>query len=239
MRVSDRPDGPINGRKRDAASVSRRAMQAFLAVHMERNLVVRLGNDLHRRNLVRHRLPRRGEWGGLKSSLIVAGDERTGKKRLATRAVGSSERLGFCSHESYSHRRLSLKELPMATPPNYREVHDPEAASSLNVLAGIWLILSPFIFQYWGLPAPTWNSIVIGVAVTLIAALRVAEPLRNAGLSWINFLLGVWMIVSPWVLGYSSQVRLVWNAVVVGILVGALAMWSALTVSPRAMRRRA
>lgn len=126
----------------------------------------------------------------------------------------------------------------MATQPDYREANDPVAASTLNILAGIWLILSPFIFRFWNLTTPSWNSIAVGIAVALLASVRAAAPLRNAGLSWINFLLGVWMIVSPWVLDYSGKPRMAWNAVVVGILIGALAMWSALTASPRAMRRR-
>jgi hypothetical protein len=38
-------------------------------------------------------------------------------------------------------------------------------------------------------------------------------------LSGINGLAGIWMIISPWVLGFSSEARATWSAVIVGIIV--------------------
>jgi hypothetical protein len=35
---------------------------------------------------------------------------------------------------------------------------------------------------------------------------------------WVVVILGLWLIVSPWVLGYSGQVNATWNAVIVGII---------------------
>lgn len=36
--------------------------------------------------------------------------------------------------------------------------------------------------------------------------------------------LGVWLILSPWILGFSGEAGATWNAVIVGLLVGLLAL---------------
>nr|WP_281166742.1 SPW repeat protein [Thermus igniterrae] len=41
---------------------------------------------------------------------------------------------------------------------------------------------------------------------------------------WLNVLLGVWLILSPWLLGFSGVGNAMWNALIVGVLVGALAL---------------
>lgn len=38
-------------------------------------------------------------------------------------------------------------------------------------------------------------------------------------LSGINALAGIWMIISPWVLGFSNDAKPTWSAVIVGIIV--------------------
>ena len=40
----------------------------------------------------------------------------------------------------------------------------------------------------------------------------------------VNFLLGLWLILSPWALGYSATEAALWNAIVLGLVIGALAI---------------
>jgi hypothetical protein len=42
--------------------------------------------------------------------------------------------------------------------------------------------------------------------------------------SGLNIILGLWLIIAPWVLDYSSQNNAVWNQVVIGIAVATLAL---------------
>jgi SPW repeat len=55
---------------------------------------------------------------------------------------------------------------------------------------------------------------------------------------WANFALGVWLVVSPWVLDFAGfpTILLMWNSVIFGALIFVVAGW-ALTEEPR--RRRA
>src|SRR5262249_45032923 len=112
-------------------------------------------------------------------------------------------------------------------------------ASIFNVAAGAWLIVSPFVLAYTTLPAAMWDSIIVGIVVLILAWARAARPERNVGLSWLNLLLGLWVIVSPFALTYSAFLRVTWNDLVVGAIVVILAIWSALStpVRSRLMQR--
>jgi hypothetical protein len=113
-------------------------------------------------------------------------------------------------------------------PPTRRE--NASTASILNILCGIWLIISPFILGYYDVTAAIWNSIVLGVVVLILAAARVSNPNGNVGLSWINLLLGIWLIISPFFM-YPSFPTPIWNNVILGILVAIFAIWSAVSTT--------
>ncbi|MBO9680843.1 SPW repeat protein [Paenacidovorax monticola] len=93
----------------------------------------------------------------------------------------------------------------------------------LNALLGAWLALSPWVLGYQDQMTPTANGVVIGLA--LIAAALGAIFMPRAWEEWSEGVLGLWMIVSPWVLGFSMHMDAMRNAVVSGIVVLGLALW--------------
>jgi hypothetical protein len=109
-------------------------------------------------------------------------------------------------------------------------------ASVLNLIAGLWLIISPFWMNFLGAPAAFWNTLLVGVAVGVLSLIRACYPARNVGLSWINLILGVWLIVSPFFLPYNYLEAAVRNDVLTGIVVIVLAFWSAMA-TPSAVGR--
>ena len=100
------------------------------------------------------------------------------------------------------------------------------SASGVNVLLGCWLIASPWIFAYTGNASAFWNSIVAGALVVLLAAGRFSLPRSSLGSSWLNVLLGLWTIVSPWIYGYAANGAAMWDCIAVGIAIALLASWS-------------
>ena len=98
-------------------------------------------------------------------------------------------------------------------------------ASGINILLGIWLIVSPWVFDYSG-RAPVLNSVYVGALVALLAAFRLATLRHSAGLSAINLTLALWTIASPWVCGYSANVGAVGDNLLLGIAIATLACWS-------------
>ncbi len=100
-------------------------------------------------------------------------------------------------------------------------------ASVLNVLAGIWLIISPWVLGFNDLQAAFWNTLLVGIAVLVLAAIRLATT-GTPGLSWINLILGVWLIISPFALAFAAAQTAMGNAIFLGILVGIFSLWAAL-----------
>ncbi len=101
-----------------------------------------------------------------------------------------------------------------------------KTASGINVLAGIWLIISPFVLAFYRNPAATWDEIIVGIIVLILAATRVADPLRTMWASWINLILGIWLIISPFILRFGTAPTPMWNSIILGIIVGVCAIWS-------------
>jgi len=108
-------------------------------------------------------------------------------------------------------------------------------ASILNLIAGLWLVISPFWMNYLGDPAALWNTVLVGVAVGALSLIRACYPAHYVALSWVNLVLGLWLIVSPFLLPYHHFELAVRNDVITGIIVAILAVWSALT-TPGALR---
>lgn len=100
-------------------------------------------------------------------------------------------------------------------------------ASGANLLLGLWLIAAPFVLTYTAANA-RGNDVIFGIIIATIAAVRVFGAYRSAWLSWINVVLGAWLIIAPFVLGYGGHTHPMWNDVIVGILVAAFGVWSAL-----------
>jgi len=112
---------------------------------------------------------------------------------------------------------------------NYTNAGDvARNASWVNVLAGAWLIISPWVVGFGALQAAMLDTLIVGIAVLILALVRVGMPTPAAGASWINFVLGLWLIISPFVLQYSNSVAAAANDVIVGIIVAVFALWSAL-----------
>ena len=87
------------------------------------------------------------------------------------------------------------------------------------------LFISPWALGYaTDVTVAANNAYFLGAAIVLFAAVAVYMP--QVWEEWINMAFGLWMIVSPWVLGFAAHRDVTINAVVVGLLVGALATWA-------------
>ena len=96
-----------------------------------------------------------------------------------------------------------------------------------NLVLGLWLVISPWALSYTMAAVPTWNAIIVGViiAVAAIAAIVAFHTWEE----WVNIALAVWLIASPFALDYASHATVLWNQLIVGVLVGLLALWTVLT----------
>lgn len=132
---------------------------------------------------------------------------------------------------------------PYGTPLAYegRVPLGASAASAVTFLAGVWLVLAPFVLDY--APAGSgigayWNDLVIGVAIAVLAIVRAVAPSNVPWFSIVNVVLGAWLIVAPFVLEYEGANKgvSIGNDLAVGLVVIVMAATSA--VSTYRHRRR-
>ncbi|MEW9552783.1 SPW repeat protein [Nonomuraea sp. NPDC050783] len=93
-----------------------------------------------------------------------------------------------------------------------------QALDGLALLAGLYLAISPWVARFAGLSRLTVSNLVTGLAVAALAVGFAAAYGRTHGLSWVTPVIGVWTIISPWVMyGGAAPSAAVWTNVVVGI----------------------
>ncbi len=96
-------------------------------------------------------------------------------------------------------------------------MHPARGASSVAVLAGLWLFFSPWIYGVHG-NLNAWNSSIMGAVIVIFALIRRSHPAATF-LGWVNSALGVWTFVSPWVYGYVDGTGRFINSLCVGFIV--------------------
>jgi len=106
----------------------------------------------------------------------------------------------------------------------YSEKTVAQWLDSGNLLLGAWLFVSPWTLGFTAEPAAAWNAYVTGgvIAVLAIAALYAFQDWEE----WLNVLVALWLVASPWVLGFSTLTLAMSNAVAVGLLVLVFALWA-------------
>ncbi|HEY6861176.1 MAG TPA: SPW repeat protein [Pseudolabrys sp.] len=104
-----------------------------------------------------------------------------------------------------------------------------------NLFLGVILLASPWIFGFSGGAAST-NAFVSGVfiAVISIAALAAFAVWEE----WLNLIMGLWVLASPWVLGFASGTPMQIH-IVIGLIVAVLAALEIWILYQRPPRRTA
>ncbi|HVX91656.1 MAG TPA: SPW repeat protein [Xanthobacteraceae bacterium] len=98
-------------------------------------------------------------------------------------------------------------------------------ADVLNLILAVWLFLSPWIVGFASSNSATnaWiSAILIGiVAVAALAAFAEWEE-------WLNLVLGLWVLVSPWVIAFSAETAAtqvhVWTGLAIAVI-AAVEIW--------------
>lgn len=98
----------------------------------------------------------------------------------------------------------------------------------LNVMLGAWLFLSPFFLGHYEEMTSSMNCYIVG-SIFMVLAYHARTDYHVAE----EIIVGVaalWLVVSPWLLGFAQLTEAgTWNAVVTGLAALALAGWSAMS----------
>ncbi|MEK9971596.1 MAG: SPW repeat protein, partial [Ferrovibrio sp.] len=90
-----------------------------------------------------------------------------------------------------------------------------------NMALGLLLAASPWLLRFTGLEAATLNAVIIGGLVFALSAL--ALTLLDRWEAYISGMLGIWAILSPWLIGFTAYGMAVAAHVALGALVVVIA----------------
>ena len=90
--------------------------------------------------------------------------------------------------------------------------------------SGIWLIASPTVLGYNLVEAAAYNAVGVGACLVVFCIVS-AWRLEDLGNEIFNVVMGFWLALSPFSLGFSEQRIAELNAITVGLIVVALALW--------------
>jgi hypothetical protein len=111
----------------------------------------------------------------------------------------------------------------------YDRVAQTTTAQSVDgavLLAGVYLAISPWVVGFrTAAPNLTTNNLICGIAVALLGLGYATVYGRTHGLSWVTPVIGVWTIISPWVIrGTSPTIGMIISNVVVGAVITLLGL---------------
>lgn len=144
---------------------------------------------------------------------------------MATRDPSTRPRLrppGRRRGTLYDAPRPPQGAVPPPPPPDGRR--EVSFLSGLNVLAGIWLIIAPWVLGY-SRNDPKWNDVIFGALIAIYAFVRASGGFWDAWLSLINMLIGAWIFVAAFAIDSSTVAS--WNDIILGVIVFILAASSA------------
>lgn len=107
----------------------------------------------------------------------------------------------------------------------------------LTGIVGVWLIISPWVIGY-GMPGGGTSASVTAisaspVALNFILSGVIALVLSGAALlayrmweEWIEAIVGLWLIASPWLLNFTGSRPAFWSAVLSGMVIVVAAVWN-------------
>jgi hypothetical protein len=104
-----------------------------------------------------------------------------------------------------------------------------QVLEGLSFLVGLFVATSPWIVGFAGLTTLAATNFIVGGALALLAVAFAWAYGRTHGIAWVTPALGVWTIISPWVVsGHVYTMRSILSNVIAGALVVLLGLATAM-----------
>lgn len=94
----------------------------------------------------------------------------------------------------------------------------------VRLALGAWMLVSPWIVGFSGHDSATINALLMGSILMFeeLLELEVDEMVEE----WIDLVAGVWLIISPFALGFALLKAATVNTMAVGVLTVLFAVWA-------------
>jgi SPW repeat-containing protein len=96
-----------------------------------------------------------------------------------------------------------------------------------GIVLGMWMLVSPWVIGFSDYSAATMNALVMGTVLVLAELLELS--VHETAEEWLDIVAGLWLLVSPVALGFTSSMPATVSTVAVGFLT---VLFAALALSP-------
>ena len=97
--------------------------------------------------------------------------------------------------------------------------------STLLVAIGLWLVVAALGINYNNVMGAAASTAVIGIILSLLGLVIARAKFDATPITWVTTALGIWLAVSPFVLGFTGSTWAMVNNIYIGfitILISAL-----------------
>ena len=109
---------------------------------------------------------------------------------------------------------------------NAREVGTQYWPPWVTLAIGAWVFISPWALGFYAASqTAAWNYWILGGIAVLFSIVSLAS-IKAIRMEWINIVAGGWLVISPWVVGYSPLPKATPDAVLAGLLLAIFAGWA-------------
>jgi hypothetical protein len=114
-----------------------------------------------------------------------------------------------------------------------------QLADGLVFLTGLYLAISPWVVGFAGLRSMAVNDLITGVALALVGAGLASAYGRTHGMAWVAPVIGIWTIITPWVIRGGIAATATAGTIASNVAVGAVTVVVGLAaMSVAALSRR-
>jgi|WetSurMetagenome_2_1015567.scaffolds.fasta_scaffold382971_1 hypothetical protein len=113
----------------------------------------------------------------------------------------------------------------------------------VNLAMGMWMLVAPMFIVFSRIHGTAsiwtamWTSWLFGGVIIFYS--ESANHFRQPWKETFHVIIGLCLMISPWILGYATEVAFTRNAVIIGLATTALAIWTiALEVDLRRRHRK-
>lgn len=94
----------------------------------------------------------------------------------------------------------------------------------INIALGIWLLVSPF-YGFGGVySVAAWNGYLFGTIIVLLSLMALLSA--HVWEEGINMMIGIWLFVAPFVLGFYDQHTVMLNYMNIGAGLFGVSLWA-------------
>ncbi len=95
----------------------------------------------------------------------------------------------------------------------------------VSAVLGVILFVTPWFLGTVTSASGSWDAWIVGIVIVILALVSLGLPTSSATFEWGVLMVGAWLFISPWVLGFTAISTAAWVAWIIGLLLIVASGW--------------